>query len=287
MIDWPPELIKDLARRRTVIFLGAGVSLNSVNAAGRRPKTWAQFLTECANSLAPNRHILQLMKKADYLTACEVLARAMTRDPFRQKLRDEFLTPGYQHASIHEHIFALDSRIVATPNFDKSFETYANHKANASIIVKHHYDPDVTDAIRSDGRLILKIHGSIDSPDRMVFTRTEYAKARSDHRTFYQILDALVMTHTFLFLGCGVNDPDLKLLLEDALFRHPMSRKHVMVMPRRELHDEVMKIVEDTMNLKILTYSTANNFQELNDSIAALAQSVEIKREDLKQTGNW
>lgn len=287
MIDWPKDLISDIARRRCIIFLGAGISRNSENNKGRRPKTWESFLKEIANTICHNQHIKKLINENDYLTACDVIKRRIGRDAFTRSLRDEFLTPGYKPAPIHEHVFNLDSRIVATPNFDKIYETYANAKANASIVVKHHYDTDVTDAIRDEGRLILKIHGSIDSPDRMIFTRSDYAKARNDYRPFYQILDALAMTNTFLFLGCGVNDPDLKLLLEDAFFRHPLTRKHVMVLPKRNIHTDIAIIIEETMNLQILTYSSANDHIELTDSLKDLALRVEANRDKLRENSNW
>ena len=287
MISWPPALVSDIARRRCVIVLGAGISRNSTNPSGRRPKTWEAFLGDAAQSFSPRKHVKELLSRNDYLTACEVIKRKLGRDVFIGMLRDEFLTPGYQPAPIHDHIFALDSRIVATPNFDKIYETRANASANGTIVLKHHYDPDVADIIREDGRLILKIHGSIDSPDRMIFTRSEYAKARSEYRSFYQILDSLAMTHTFLFLGCGTNDPDLKLLFEDVFFRHPHSRKHAMALPRGSLHNDVAKIVEETMNLRIITYSSASNHQELTVSLQELGVIVENKRDELRRSGNW
>jgi len=287
MITWDSDLVSDIARRRCVLFLGAGVSRSSVNAQGKSPKTWEAFLNDCANGIHPNAHILKLIRRGDFLTACEVAKMQLGRDRFTQKLKDEFLTPQYRHAAIHEHIFKIDSRIVATPNFDKIYESYANHLAHASIVVKHHYDPDVADAIRDDGHIILKIHGSIDSPNRMIFTRSEYAKARNEHRQFYHLLDALALTHTFMFLGCGVNDPDIKLLLEDAFFRHPTSRRHVMVLPKKEIHPEVLKVVENTMNLKILEYSPTNNHKDLTDSLSTLVTQVENRRDDLRKSGNW
>jgi len=287
MISWPSALVSDIARRRCVIVLGAGISRNCTNPSGRQPKTWEAFLRDAAKSLSPRQHVTALISRYDYLTACELIKQKLGRDAFIAMLRDEFLTPGYQHAPIHEYIFALDSRIVATPNFDKIYETMANASAHGSIVIKHHYDPDVADIIREDGRLILKIHGSIDSPYRMIFTRSEYAKARSEYRSFYQILDSLAMTHTFLFLGCGTNDPDLKLLFEDVFFRHPHSRKHAMALPRRALHNDVAKIVEETMNLSIIKYSPALNHQELTDSIQELGVIVENKRDELRLSGNW
>ena len=287
MISWPQEVVSDVSRRRSVIFLGSGISMNSVNATGRRPKTWLSFLESILPSIAPRAHIRKLLKEGDYLTACEVIKRALGREEFTRIVREEFLTPGYQYAEIHEKIFSLDSRIVATPNFDKIYETYANAQAHGSIVIKHHYDTDVNSVIRGSGRVILKVHGTIDSPDKLIFTRAEYAKARTKYSSFYEILEALALTHTFIFLGCGVNDPDIKLLLEDTLFKHNSSRSHIMLLPTKSLHNSVAEVIQDTMNLNIIRYSPRDDHKELLDSISNLNELVEAEREILKDNMNW
>jgi hypothetical protein len=287
MIRWPGDLVSDIARRRCVVFVGSGVSANSVDGEGRRPKTWYAFLNGLLENIRPNKHIKKLLKEKDYLTACEVIKKRIGDSDFKSVLRDEYLTPGYAHATIHETIFALDSRIVATPNFDKIYETYANAQARGTIVVKNHYDEDVTSVIREPGRIVLKIHGTIDTPGRMIFTRSEYAQARSDYSYFYDILEALSLTHTFLFIGCGVNDPDMKLLLEDTFFKHKGSRQHVMLMPQGELHDAVKDIVQASMNLKIINYRAALQHQELAESLARLRELVDDKRNELSRDMNW
>lgn len=287
MIKWPTELISDIARRRTVLFLGSGISRNSTNTEGRKPKTWIAFLERALQAVNPNRHIKTLIKEKDYLTACEVIKKALGREVFHQLLRDEFLNPGYHHASIHENIFKLDSRIVATPNFDKIYETYANHAARGSIVVKHHYDPDTAEALRGTDRIILKIHGTIDSPERMIFTRREYAEAREKYRAFYSLLEALALTHTFLFLGCGVNDPDIRLLLEENFFRHPSSRPHVFILPNKIMHNSVQNVLQESMNLNIVAYKKSSDHKELFDSVEELVQLVEEQREQLRLNSNW
>ncbi|MDD5042401.1 MAG: SIR2 family protein [Candidatus Omnitrophica bacterium] len=287
MITWPDELVNDVARRRSVIFLGSGISCNSRGAHGEIPKAWKELLESASTNLRHNRHIKSLLKKQDYLTSCEIIKRALGRDKFHQLLRDNFSTPRFAHAPIHEVIFKLDSRIVATPNFDKIYETYASHEAKGSIIIKHHYDDDVAEIIRSDARIILKVHGTIDTLGKMIFTRKEYAAARSKYENFYMLLKALALTHTFLFLGCGVNDPDIKLLLEDNFFLHPTQRSHFFVSSKRELHPEIIDIIEDTMNLKVLQYDKKDNHRELLESINNLVEQVEHKREELRRTSNW
>jgi hypothetical protein len=286
MIKWPKEVVSDISRRRCVLFLGSGISMNSVNADGRRPKTWHAFLKSTLEEINPKSHINKLLNETDYLTACEVIKRELGKEEFTRIVREEFLT-AYKPAEIHKRIFALDSRIVATPNFDKIYETYANSEANGSIVVKQHYDSDVISSIRGSGRIILKVHGTIDSPNNLIFTRAEYAEARTKYATFYEVLEALALTHTFVFLGCGVNDPDIKLLLEDTLFKHNSSRSHVMLLPKKALHDSVIAVIQDTMNLNIIQYSNKDNHKELLESINNLVQLVEAERDELKINMNW
>ncbi len=287
MIIWPDRVVRDLARRRSVIFLGSGISRWASTEQGRRPQTWEQFLRQLCDQVTPRQHIQSLLKERDYLTACEVLRAALGRADFNQALRNEYLSPRYRHANIHEEIFRLDSRIVATPNFDKIYETYANHEAQGSIVLKHQYDPDVADTLRSTDRCILKVHGTIDSVDRLIFTRKEYAEARHKYHTFYRLLEALALTHTFIFLGCGFSDPDIRLLLEDTYFKHPGASPHYFLLSRNSVHKSVQEVVEQTMNLQIVSYSSAGDHAELGDSISNLADLVEAERHSLQETANW
>lgn len=287
MIQWPPELVSDIARRRSVIFLGAGISRNCKNSQGKSPKTWVEFLSSATTTIKPNKHIKSLIKKEDYLTACGIIKEKLGRDAFNELVNEEFLRPRYSHAPIHERIFELDSRIVATPNFDKIYESYANHKAKGSIRIKHHFDSDIAEALRRKDRMILKIHGTIDTPGKMIFTRKEYALARVKYNSFYSILEALALTHTFFFLGCGFNDPDLRLLFEDNFFKHESNRPHIILLPKGSIHRDVIEIIQTTMNLKVLTYSSANNHIELLDSVQNLVSLVEQERDVLRNDSNW
>ena len=82
MINWPEDVVEDIARRRCVLYLGSGVSANSVNEKGETPATWGDFL----NSVIENKKgtlgehygtIKELIREKDFLLACEVLASAV------------------------------------------------------------------------------------------------------------------------------------------------------------------------------------------------------------------
>jgi len=287
MISWPSDLIEDIARRKCVLVLGSGVSKNSTNSSGNRPKDWKEFLSFASEGMTSKAEIKKQIRSGDYLTACELIKKELGRDDYNTLVRNEFLTPAYQPTDIHKHIFNLDSRIVITPNFDKIYDTYANTVSHGNIIVKKFNETDVADCIRRPEPLIIKIHGSVESPDNLIFTRKDYSQARTKYRDFYHLIDALSITHTFIFIGCGTNDPDIRLILEDYSFRFSQNKKHYIIMSKNAVHSKVREIISETMSLKALLYDSKDYHKILTDSLEKLVSEVELKREDLANTRKW
>lgn len=290
MISWDKNLISDLARRKCILFLGAGVSMNSTGKGNVRPPSWKAFLENCLPELnaSSSVQIKKLIKNEDFLTACELIKSKLQKGRFDTISKEAFLHPQYTKAEIHEYLFKLDCRIVVTPNFDKIYETYVSKETEGTVSVKNYFDTDIATAVKDSGRVILKIHGTIDNTSKIIFSRSDYAKARSQNRDFYEILNALGLTHTFLFIGCGANDPDIRLLLEDAFFKHNAERPHFMVMSDKSLHKDMMPVIEETLNVNILTYKVSKGSHHvLTDSLKVLVQLVENARLELKENMNW
>lgn len=288
MITWPSTLVDELARRRAIIFLGSGVSKNSAGINGKRPPLWKEFLeiglTKCSDK---KRHaeISKLIKSSDLLTACELLHDALGQE-WEALVQAEFIDPHYAASPVHHSIFALDSRIVITQNFDKIYDTFASASSQGTVIVKSYDDDDVSNFIRKRQRLVIKAHGSIDTPGAMVFTKGDYARARHKHAAFYSLLDGLMLTHTCLFLGCGLSDPDIQVLLERNVQLHPTSNPHFIVMGSRFSQD-FRRAVKKTMNLEVLQYNPKDNHFELQTSLTQLAEAVEIRKQELATNRDW
>lgn len=288
MIAWPAEIVDAIARRRSVIFIGSGVSRNSTNEQDRRPATWEQFLRTAATELGDPPSLVRLIDKEDYLTACEIIKKRLTPDKFNQRVQLEYQRPGYKPADIHRHIYDLDSSIVATPNFDNIYDTYATNTSHGSVVIKSHSDFDIVNYIGGgDHRLIIRTHGTANSPANVIFTRNEYANARTQHRLFYEMMKALVITHRFLFLGCGINDPDIRLLFEDLRFAYSQLPTHYMTAPNEEVDADIMEIARETMKVECLTYDPANGHAELTASLADLVAQVDARREALAPDQTW
>ncbi|WP_316187757.1 MULTISPECIES: SIR2 family protein [unclassified Bradyrhizobium] len=290
MIDWPDDLVQDIAARRSVLFLGAGVSRNAQNDHGVHPKEWSAYLAHLASRISDKgqaAEVEQCIKDADLLTACELARKYLSPSIFKTEMLQEFVGNAYRHAQIHDDLSSVDSRIVMTTNFDKLYENRANQLQSNTVIVKNYYDHDVADVFRRQDRVVIKVHGTIDNPDKTIFTRSQYALARRDYSHFYQLLRGLFITHTFVFLGASMRDPDMQLLLEDHAYRFEGARPHYMAMPNDSTRTGILRVLEETMNLKALVYDPADNHKELADSIAVLAGKVETAREQIAKTAAW
>ena len=290
-MKWPEEVVESIARRRAILFLGSGISANAESANGEKhPPTWERFIRTTAKDIEDegiSSFINNLLVEKDYLTACEVLFNNLGKDRFERSVREAFLVPQYKPHRIHEDIFKLDCRIVITPNVDKIYEVYAQSETSGAVLVKKYYDSDLISKIKTDERIILKMHGTLDESSKMIFTRSQYTNARYEYAMFYRILEALSLNYVFVFLGCGVSDPDIQLVLENYSFVFPGSPPHYFITSEEEIHDEYKRIIGENRNLNIITYSSKNNHKELLDSLHELVDFVEDKRAEIAETMNW
>lgn len=279
--DWPEPLVEDLARKRAIIVIGSGVSKNSVSRDGnRRPPLWEEFLKSALERCGAigTSHIKSAIKSHDYLHACEWL-RNKFDDNWVPFLRSEFIEPQYEHCEIHESLFKLDQRVTLTPNFDEIYERYVQQITHGQVIVKNYSEPDSQNFLRDHTQYIVKIHGSIATPHTLIFTQKDYAEARVKNASFYATLDACLLSHTFLFVGCGISDPDINLLLENHNFRFPLARPHYFFTSSK-INKDMEHSLRNNRNLKCLRYSPENHHEELSQLLKELVDVVDSRKLD-------
>lgn len=219
--------------------------------------------------------------------ACELLRKKLGDNEFDELLKNMFRGTGFEPAPIHEYVFKLDSRITITPNFDKIYDTYAQSKSRNTIVLKHYYDDDVVKYLRGRDSVIIKNHGTIDTTNKIIFTQADYARVRIENSDFYKIMEALILTHTFIFLGAGLNDPDIKLLFENYATTFHVSKNHYFVIPNNTYSDLELQVYKETMHLDFITYDPADNHKELSEGLKELDAKVEDKKEEVKSKSWW
>lgn len=293
MIVWPPKLIDSISRRRSVLVLGSGISANSQNSSGRRPATWELFLerviTNQKSRIGNNEaEIRSLLGEKKYLLACELIVDLIGTVEFGEEAQEEYRRPKYEPSEIHKTIFSLDSRIVITPNVDKIYEECALTESHSSVVVKRYYDADLAKYLRTNDYLVIKAHGTVDDTDRMIFTHKQYSNARCNYASFYRLIDSLIQTHTFIFLGCGIDDPDIELVLENANFQYEGCPPHYFITANGLISDNMKKVLKTNRNLEVITYeNSSGKHAELLDELKKLAELVDNSRVALAGSSAW
>ncbi len=290
--EWPEPLVRDIARRRAILVIGSGVSRHAVAANGdKRPPVWKDFLNNAVQRFPREEktdHIYKAIEDGDLLHACEWLKNRYDED-WTAYLRSQFVDPNYRPGELHRLIADLDTRIVFSLNFDDIYENKSREVYQTSQFTKNYSDSDVCEFLRGDARYIVKVHGNLSSPDSLIFTREDYARARIAHSLFYSAFDAALMTHTFLFIGCGYNDPDINLLLENQAFRvySKSARPHYFLSSDDISHD-MKRSLRNNRNLKTLSYDRVDeNHSGLIDAIRRLTEEVAKAKDDITENGNW
>lgn len=280
MISWPRSLIREVAARRCVFFLGAGVSASSIDDHGVHPKTWKEFLNE-AQSLIENKQektiVKKMIKEKQYLLALQGIHQFANKSDYKDFLNKNFNNPAYQPSKLHENIYDLDSRIVITTNFDRIYENYCMTIANSDAYkIINYYSRDLVDEIRSDSRLIIKAHGSIDDISNMIFTRSQYHMAKRNHSQFYEIIKAIFLTNTVVFIGCSLTDPDVLLILEEVKISSSSERPHYAIIKKKSMNTLELSDWQNTFNISALEYGPS--YENLLTDLNNLLGQVENER---------
>lgn len=280
-MNWPKSLITELAARRCIIFLGAGASAGSVGQDGTtKPPTWSAFLSGLIAMIpdltAEDDSIIKtLLAKEKYLEAAEIIHALIPPPDFSQYIRNTLDIPRFVASGIHEAIIEMDPKIVVTTNYDKIYENYCNGTTGAApggYNVSRYNDDHLIADLRSPIRIIIKAHGCVSDSSRIILTKSQYFNARKNHLSFYKVLDSLFLSHTILFLGYSLNDPDITLLLENVNITAPSIHPHYFVM--EDNTNAILKRAnKNSYNLHFIEFPTGN-FGELYAGLGDLRDQV-------------
>lgn len=279
---WPKALITELAARRCIIFIGAGASAGALSADGtKRPPTWSRLLQDLIslmNNHSDDSVINNFIEKEKFLEAAEIIVKNISPADFSGFVREELITPRFQASDMHKAILDIDPKIVITTNYDDIYDNFCRTgEAKDGYNISRYYESHITSDLRSPIRLIIKAHGCISDASKVVLTKSQFFNARQENLNFYKILDSLFLTHTILFLGYSLTDPDIQLVLENANISAPSSHPHYFV-TGNNVHAAIKDANKKAYNLEFIEYR-AGAHVELNEGLFELAESVKTARE--------
>ena len=277
MVAWAPSLVTEIAERRVVLFLGAGVSKAAIPAL----PSWSELLKELSTSviLKKDQKLLRsLIKNGRFLDAAELINSLTVAADRRAFFEAKFHFKPTPTSEIYNDILSLDAKVCITTNYDqlieKNFEHYSGGVSSHKVRT-YKYANFLSD-LRSPGRVILKLHGCVTDAASIVLDRRSYFNARAENPGIYDVVTALSIVNTILFLGYSMSDPDIQLVLEGVNSRVKTDHTHFALVPRFE-HPSLRTANTHTYNINFIEYP-AGKHDEFPKALRALREAVEATR---------
>ncbi|NBH70499.1 hypothetical protein D3Z51_00300 [Clostridiaceae bacterium] len=194
------EMIEDLSlalgREKLVVFVGAGVSKNS------GLPTWGQIVQVFAKEIGyPTRGRLateEYIRIPQYYYCLDESENHADYYSLIQSMIPEGIKPNL----LDKLIVSLRPKHIVTTNFD----TLLDQVAQGYEIIRE--DRDLLTGVSA--HYLLKLHGDICQPEKLVFKEDDYLHYSHTHRLMETFLKSLLIDHVFLFVGYSLNDYNLK-----------------------------------------------------------------------------
>ena len=222
----PGTLLDALKGRRAIAIVGSGLS----SACGA--PSWRELIEGLAREAQSQRpdetakveQASLLLASRSYLESAGVLKDVLGEEFYPTVAR--LVGSGLRPNPSHTILVSLPWRAIVTTNFDKLLEHAMPQ--GASWPVYQWFDDDLPSRVRDLERLLLKLHGDIDHPEKIVLTREDYKGPLYAQKT-RSALTALFVTCQPFFVGYGHRNPDLDLLLDELQERAGLSGGFALV----------------------------------------------------------
>ena len=199
--SFPAPFLEDLVAGRCIPFVGAGLSLNADLPAGKEMRDWDGV----------GRFVAESLPDYQYTTALEALSsydyqfhRAKLVELLNGALHIGDLRPG----NVHEAFCGIPFDRVVTTNWD--------HLLEAAYLQSGRYcmpllSEDQLGVSKPEASVkLLKLHGDLHHPDRMVVTEEDYDGFLTRFPLIATYLSSLLIEHTAFFIGYSLDDPDFR-----------------------------------------------------------------------------
>jgi hypothetical protein len=204
--DGPYELGRRLGEEarhgRLVLFVGAGVS------AGAGLPQWNELLDQLADGVVTQKSALE---RLPYLDQATVIATALGRTRRTiGKAVAELIPEHGPYALAHSLIATLPVTELVTTNYDTRLESAADDAERPLAIL------DGRRTVAEVKRWLLKLHGSVDDPERIVLSRDDYLGYGQRRAALRGVVQAMLMTRHMVFVGFGLSDDNFHAIAHDV-----------------------------------------------------------------------
>jgi hypothetical protein len=198
----PQELVEQIARGNTALFVGAGLS------QGAGLPGWSDLLAPLAESLGvpPNTDPLKIAQYYEVKRGRQALV---------SHIIEQTDTTGKAPTGNHRRLARLGVHTWMTTNYDDLIEQTLREAGERFTKVVRDQDLPY---ISTDAVTLVKLHGDRDQPDTIVVTQQDYYTYFRRFPRVKDKLSGLLLEKTFLFIGYSINDPDFNQIQAEIAF---------------------------------------------------------------------
>jgi hypothetical protein len=198
---FPKPFLEDIVNSRCIPIIGAGFSKNAIIPDGKKMLDW-NGLGRCIADLIPD------FEFSNSLDALSAFAHEYSRTNLIEKTSELLLIETIKPGQTHKSFCSLPFELVVTTNFEFLLEQgYALVNKFCRPIIE---EEQLSISSRNQGVSLLKLHGDINHPKRLVITEDDYDKFLSNYPMFATFLSNLLITKTPLFIGYSLDDTDFR-----------------------------------------------------------------------------
>lgn len=273
--DIPSELIKKYSDRKCGFFVGAGLS----KAAGF--PDWHGLLTGLIDR-AENKRLL-IHDKAE---ECRELAKDTSKFLMLAEEMKEVL--GAEFKTYLEEIFASDkilptvthnllailklNNFIITTNYDLLFERAFADNRNLQIGYKYYEANAVQRDLFLRSFFLLKAHGDAKTAaEHIILTEKDYRRLLYQQPGYQSVLQVIFTMYSVIFVGCSLQDPELKLLLNyiNTAFPEGGTQHYALMSTETTVETERSRWNKD-YNMQIIKISPDNDYEDIETFLTIL-----------------
>lgn len=210
----PAHLLDELVEGSWLPIVGAGLSRNAVVTGGDAPVSWPglgaalQAAVDGSDASTGTLEIISAFEQA--------YGRVALIDRTASLVRAHDAQPGKAHAAFT----SIGFDTVITTNFDFLLERAYDRSGKGCLPVVD--ETQLSTPNRYTGPRLVKFHGDINHPARMVITEDDYDNFLNDYPLLTTSVTAMLVEKTGLLIGYSLDDPDTRQLL--AIIKRRLGR---------------------------------------------------------------
>lgn len=209
----PKHLIDQIKSGNVVLFMGAGSSYGSKNTKNETIPNGNQLSILLGNKFLGEQH------SGDLAYISELCISESSLFDVQQYIREIFNE--FQPCDYHKKISDFSWKALFSTNYDLIIEqSYQKNKNKLQELVPVFKDTNANLIFYKDNILpYYKIHGSIDDINDkdapLILTHDQFAKHKKKRERMFGVLQELMYDHTFIFIGFGMADADIRNILNE------------------------------------------------------------------------